>query len=118
MSDTTQDNSNAIIKFAAVATAVGFLYAAVLAKLGLDWWTDENYSHGLLVPVVIAIIIWKEWDAFRRVERRWSVLLGGIAILFAILLLVAGTLGAAPTSLRHLFRNRNSPFTIYHLPLG
>jgi exosortase D (VPLPA-CTERM-specific) len=94
MSETTQNNSKVFIKFAAVAAAVTFLYAAVLAKLGIDWWTDENYSHGLLVPVVIAIIIWKEWDGLGRVEKRSSVLLGGIYVLFAILLLIAGTLGA------------------------
>ncbi len=94
MSDTTQNNSTLFIKFIAVAAAVGFLYATVLAKLGLDWWTDENYSHGLLVPVVIAIIIWKERDAFHRVEIRSSILLGGITIFVAVLLLIAGTLGA------------------------
>ncbi len=94
MSTHTQNNSTIFIKFAAIAAAVGFLYATVLAKLGLDWWTDENYSHGLLVPFVIALIIWKEWDAFQSVEKRSSALLGGIAIFFAILALIAGTLGA------------------------
>lgn len=106
MSETTQNNSTLFIKFAAVAAAVGFLYASVLAKLGLDWWTDENYSHGLLVPFVIAIIIWKEWDTFHSVEKRSSVLLGGVAILIAVLLLIAGTLGA------ELFTQRMSLVTM------
>jgi hypothetical protein len=28
-------------------------------KLGRDWWTDENYSHGLLVPFVIGFIVYR-----------------------------------------------------------
>ena len=45
-----------------IGLALAFLYAGVLAKLGRDWWTDENYSHGLLVPFVIGFIIWMESD--------------------------------------------------------
>ncbi|CAN5700489.1 hypothetical protein BH24ACI2_BH24ACI2_15440 [soil metagenome] len=44
-----------------IAAAVAFLYANVLVKLGSDWWTDENYSHGLLVPFVIGFIVWSEF---------------------------------------------------------
>ena len=94
MSETIQNNSRTFARFAAVAAAAGFLYAAVLAKLGYDWWTDENYSHGLLVPLVIAIIVWKEWDALSNYDLRPSIIPGGAAILVAILMLSAGVLGA------------------------
>ncbi|MFN0141380.1 MAG: exosortase C-terminal domain/associated protein EpsI [Pyrinomonadaceae bacterium] len=94
MSETTQHNSFVYLRFAAIAALLAFLYATVLAKLGLDWWTDENYSHGLLVPFVIAMIVWTEWNTVKRVGSRPSVLLGGITIFVAVLLLIAGTLGA------------------------
>lgn len=94
MGDTTQHNSFVYLRFAAIAALLAFLYATVLAKLGLDWWTDENYSHGLLVPFVIAVIVWNEWDTVKRVGSRPSVLLGGVTIFAAVLLLIAGTLGA------------------------
>jgi hypothetical protein len=42
---------------ALTAAALAFLFALVLTKLGRDWWTDDNYSHGLLVPFVIGYII-------------------------------------------------------------
>ncbi|MDQ3089501.1 MAG: exosortase/archaeosortase family protein [Acidobacteriota bacterium] len=42
---------------ALTAAALAFLFASVLTKLGRDWWTDDNYSHGLLVPFVIGYII-------------------------------------------------------------
>ena len=66
----------------------------MLAKLGRDWWTDENYSHGLLVPFVIAIIIWREWDRLKSVASRGNVLLGGAIAAIALLMLLAGVVGA------------------------
>ena len=94
MNETSQNNRWNIAKAAAIVAAFGFLYASVLVKLGRDWWSDENYSHGLLVPFVIALIVWKEWDSLRASIKGGAVWLGGIVIIFAILLLLAGTLGA------------------------
>ena len=94
MSKISRSKNNFIVNAAVVAVAVGFLYATVLAKLGHDWWSDENYSHGLLVPFVIAIIIWREWDALKRSAARSSVWVGGAHVFIALLLLMAGTLGA------------------------
>lgn len=78
----------------ALCAAVIFLYATFLAKLGFDWWTDENYSHGLLIPFVIGIVIWSEWSGLRRLAGKPSVIVGGTLIVFSFLLLAAGTLGA------------------------
>jgi exosortase D (VPLPA-CTERM-specific) len=85
-------NSN-LIRAIVVAGSVAFLYATVLAKLGLDWWSDENYSHGLLVPFVIAFIVWQLFDDI-KVQIDPSTWLGAAAVILAMLMLVAGTLGA------------------------
>lgn len=79
---------------AAISAAVVFLYSSVLVKLGRDWWYDENYSHGLLVPFVIALIVWREWELFRETFRKPSVIAGSVTIVSALLLLFGGTLGA------------------------
>ncbi len=76
------------------AAALVFLYAAVLNKLAADWWTDDNYSHGLLVPFVIGYIIWLEFDKLKSARRTPQIWLGGGCILFALLMLLGGTLGA------------------------
>ena len=55
-----------------IASALAFVYATVLAKLGADWWTDENYSHGLLVPFVIGYIIWLEFDELKKLAKNPS----------------------------------------------
>ena len=64
------------------------------SKLARDWWFDENYSHGLLVPFVIAFIVWREWDELKRAVSRSPAWCGGAIITLSMLLLTAGTLGA------------------------
>jgi exosortase len=78
----------------ALAGALAFVYATVLAKLSNDWWHDENYSHGLLVPFVMAYLLWEERDFFRRTAKKPSAWAGGALVLGALLLLWLGVAGA------------------------
>jgi exosortase len=78
----------------AISSAVVLAYATVLSKLGHDWWTDENYSHGLLVPFVICYILWSQRHRFAR-ERQQPAMLAGLAVVsFGLVALWAGTAGA------------------------
>jgi exosortase len=77
-----------------IAAALGFLFYSVLIKLGQDWWTDENYSHGLLIPVIIGYILWSERERLSRVPSRPSLMWGGLIVTFALLSLWVGTAGA------------------------
>ena len=77
-----------------VAAVLLFAFFSVITKLGYDWWTDENYSHGLLVPFVIAFIIWSERDKLRETFAGTSTAFGSVIIAFGMLMLAAGTLGA------------------------
>src|SRR6185503_17305173 len=78
----------------AIVVAILFTYAAVLVKLSNDWWTDENYSHGLLVPLIIGYILWSQRNKFAAEPARPSVLLGGLAVAFALFALWTGVAGA------------------------
>lgn len=77
-----------------IAAAVAFVYFSVLLKLGYEWWTDENYSHGLLIPIIIAYIIWVERDRLASAMTRGSVVWGGAIVVFAMMSLWVGTAGA------------------------
>lgn len=81
------------LKPLAIAAALAFLYFAVLRKLGNDWWHDENYSHGLLVPFVIGFILWQERERF-GVNSRPAVWCGTIGVVASLFALWAGTAGA------------------------
>jgi exosortase len=78
----------------AIAAALGFLYFTVLAKLGSDWWHDENYSHGLLIPFVVGFIMWQERSRFVNVSAQPGAWLGAIGVAISTLMLWAGTAGA------------------------
>jgi len=78
----------------AIAFAILFTYAAVLVKLSRDWWVDENYSHGLLVPFIIGYILWLQRDKFAAEPARPLVLLGGLAVALSLFALWTGVAGA------------------------
>ncbi|MBV9240461.1 MAG: EpsI family protein [Acidobacteria bacterium] len=77
-----------------VSAAIAFLYAPLLMKLGRDWWSDENYSHGLLVPFVIAFIIWNQRELLVSAITKPNMMPVWVGIAIAALMLLAGTLGA------------------------
>ena len=78
----------------AISFAIAFTYATVLAKLANDWWYDENYSHGLLIPFIIGYILWVQRDKLATVPVRSSLLWGGVAVVCALFALWAGIAGA------------------------
>lgn len=87
------------------ATAAGFwqpgilvflclwLYWSTLSRLVVQWWQDPNFSHGFFVPLFSLYVIWQERDRLRRLQPRpsWS---GIVLLMFALLLLVIGQMGA------------------------
>ena len=69
------------------------LYAPNFAKLWSDWKTDENYSHGILVPFVFLWILWerrKELGNAEVLSQPWAL----VIVVLALLQLAAGTWGA------------------------
>lgn len=77
-----------------IGGALAFMYSMVLWKLGYDWWTDDNYSHGLLVPLVIGYIIWYEFDSLRSEVGTPATGFGSSLISGALILLLGGTLAS------------------------
>ena len=78
----------------AISFAIVFAYATVLVKLVHDWWSDENYSHGLLIPFIIGYILWTQREKLARVPVKSSTFLGGTAVILGLLGLWAGVAGA------------------------
>ena len=78
----------------AIAIALAFVYFTVLLKLGGDWWNDENYSHGLLIPFVIGYILWLERKRLSEAGTQPAAWWGAIGVGFSLLVLWAGTAGA------------------------
>jgi exosortase len=77
-----------------IAAALGFAYSTVLGKLASQWWTDENYSHGLLIPFIIVYVLWSERGRLADAPKRPAPLWGTASVALAFLVLWAGAAGA------------------------
>jgi exosortase len=81
------------IKAGLLILLVLFLYRNVFIGLLQTWWTDNNASHGFLVPLIAAYLAWERRETIRAtpIQPDW---LGFLPLLFGLGLLTAGTVGA------------------------
>lgn len=75
-----------------LSALVVILYAPVLISLARQWLSDPNYGHGIFVPMFAAYVLWEQRDRWRALPFRPSSF-GFAIMLFAIALLLLGTLG-------------------------
>jgi exosortase len=76
------------------------LYWTVVPKMAMDWWNDPNFSHGLIVPVFSAYLIWEKRNDLKPFSCRDSAF-SGLLILFAgAVLLVIGKAGGEYFTMR------------------
>ena len=64
---------------------VVWLYRPVLVALLRQWWAEPDYSHGFLIPVIAAYLIWERWPRLRSqpvtpAGAGLGVLIAGVAI--------------------------------------
>jgi len=76
-----------------LTAVVAALYSPVLWRLVKQWYDDPDYSHGFLVPLLSAYLIWQRRDKLAEVARKpsnWGLLVvvGSLGLLFL------GSLGA------------------------
>ncbi len=71
-----------------ICLLVAAVYYQVIGKLVTDWWQIPDFSHGFLVPVFAAYLLWEKRSILRatKITPSWS----GIAVMalgLAVLLL-------------------------------
>jgi exosortase D (VPLPA-CTERM-specific) len=77
------------------------LYRVVLVKLCQDWWTDPDFSHGFIVPLFSAFVIWRDRARLAAIPKKpswWGLVLVAAALAW----LVVGVTGS------ELFLSRTS----------
>jgi exosortase len=78
---------------AVLAALLFWLYLPTLTHLVAQWWNDQNFSHGFLVPPFSAYIAWQDRSRLARLTVRpswWGLLFLG----FGLCVLILGQLGA------------------------
>ena len=76
-----------------LTAALILLYAPTLKLLIWQWYNDADYSHGFLVPILSAYLIWARRDKLRSIPRNPSIW-GMVVVLFSIGVMYLGSLGA------------------------
>jgi exosortase len=86
---------------AILAALVGFLYYHIAGRLVYDWWNDPNFSHGFLIPLFSAFLVWQQRKQLARLRPNPSWF--GLAVIAgSLMILIVGVLGA------ELFLSRSS----------
>lgn len=76
----------------ALALLTVWLYSNVLVGLAEEWWTNPDYGHGLVVPLFVGYVIWRDWNRIRSTPLSPSNL--GLPLLAAALLMfLTGVIG-------------------------
>ncbi|MBW1804632.1 MAG: exosortase/archaeosortase family protein, partial [Deltaproteobacteria bacterium] len=109
--DTKINTGKMYVQWAIVSASFILLYHQTIIKLVNDWSIDPNFSHGFLIPLITAFMIWHKRktlspDLFK--PSNWGLLV----IAFGMVLHIVGNVGA------ELFtKNVSLIVTIYGLSL-
>ena len=80
------------LPFAAISLLLVVLYYRVAIKLVYDWYTIPDYSHGFLVPLFAAFLVWDKRKALRATPLKptWA---GIPLVIFGLCVLILGVYG-------------------------
>jgi exosortase len=78
---------------ALIGVLMAAVYYRVLAKLVMDWWQIPDFSHGFLVPIFAAYLVWVKRETLRATKIAPTS--SGIAVIvFGLVVLLLGVYGA------------------------
>ena len=81
------------IAAALVLAGFALLYRQVVVKLVMDWYNDDNYSHGFLIVPLALYFVWERRERLRKIPVTPSAF-GLVCVLGSMVVLVAGILGS------------------------
>lgn len=86
-------NSALALRALVIGALVAAVYYRVLAGLVRTWWVDPDFSHGFLVPVFVAYLVWTKRKTLlaKGIAPTWS---GIPVVAFGLAVLLLGEYGA------------------------
>lgn len=89
----TSRNAQFTLGLVTICLLVAAVYFQVIGKLVTDWWEISDYSHGPLVPLFAAFLVWEKRKVLlaTKVTPEWS----GIGVMAAgLVILILGVYGS------------------------
>jgi exosortase len=76
-----------------IAVLVAAVYYRVLVKLVTDWWRIPDFSHGFLVPIFAAYLVWEKRKTLldTKIAPTWK---GVMVVALGLVVLLLGEYGA------------------------
>ncbi len=90
---------SAWLQILTLCTVFALVYNHTLVKLVKDWSTDDNFSHGFMIPFIAAFILWYNREKIKSAAigtSKW----GYALIVAGMLLHIAGNIGAELFTMR------------------
>lgn len=78
-----------LVAWAAVLAVLAWLYLSNIISMAANWWADDNYSHGFLVPLISAGLLWRQRAQLAR-DTAGPDLRGLVVIAASLLVLLLG----------------------------
>jgi len=75
---------------ALISASFLFCYVGVLAGLAGQWWSNDIYSYGFLIPVISAYLVWVRREAWVNLPAVPNPLWGWPVLSAGLLMLIAG----------------------------
>ena len=79
--------------------AFALLFQNAIHGMVMDWYHDENYSHGFLIPLVSGYLLWQRREELQKMEVRPTEA-GLVVTLAGVLLFLFGTIAGESFTMR------------------
>ena len=73
--------------------AFALVYGQILVSLVGEWWSNDDYSHGFLIPIALGYLLYEKRQELLSIPASPSIF-GFIVILLSQIVLIVGFLGA------------------------
>jgi exosortase A len=92
-----REEFNGFVSVAIFLSAFVFLYWQTLYGMAVDWYIDENYSHGFLIPLISGYLVWERRHTIKSVATSPSNLGSFIVIVGLVIYLIGNVAGESFT---------------------
>jgi len=99
MNTTYPTRPRVFLQLCIIMAAFAILFGPAILNLVRDWTTNDNYSHGFLVPLISGYMIWQKKDQLAKLTINPSNL-GLLMILFGMFVFTIGSIGAELFTMR------------------
>jgi exosortase len=82
-----------LLQIAILLTSFMTLFGHTIAEMIRDWSVNDNYSHGFLIPIIAAYMIWQKKEQLSQLCTKPSNI-GLLVIIFGMCIFIIGKIGA------------------------